>query len=798
MKAKLHPIWDWTAAALLVSALLTASVRLDTTNWTPDLGYVESLAVMGTILGLVLGYSLFRGASAFWLASLYTLSILPMSLSRIITNEQTAQGQLVSFWGRLSVSFGLLVSGKPITDSIFFVTVMAILFWLVGIYSGFQLVRSRAILPVLLPSTLPILVIQYYDGYVPEHIWGLGFYFFLALMLVGRINLLNSRERWEEQHILSGSEPEFDLNKNIAVAAAVIILAAWLVPAPNVILPGAASAWQSFNQPFDSARKLLRVDDILAALNSHNVVTTYNELYGDVMGLGRSAGTGETELFRVQAPPNDLPRLYWRMRVYDTYENGSWKMLRSQNTPFNPDTGNLSWKVPTIFLNRPDALAEPGANRSVSIELLAAPMADFTFSWRSGTSAILATPFEPVWTSRKGTIQTVLDQGGESDPLSWNSTPALQNGDQYLMRSLLPNPTQVELRAICSANRGCDYPTWISAHYMQVPANIAPAYSRLALEITSGLTNNYDKAEAITAYLRQNITYSQTLPNLPSGVEPLNWFLFDGKTGFCDYYASAEIMLLRTIGIPARMAVGFAQGKSEAYFTFSVRGMDAHAWPEAYFPGIGWVQFEPTVNQAALVRPSGEVSNPAEHPHGPYNKLNNLGDNNPKNSDANGLSKMTFLGLALQQWLWIIIYIIIIILVSFLGWRLERQQPFGQRIPRALVAIYHFYHLKNPTWVERWLRWSEAGAEVQAFHAINQSLNWLGSVQSGAVTPLERASKLKELLPEAEPEIDILSSALEKTLFTPHPADAASVASALQAGWRLRLFVIRKIARRWL
>ena len=765
MKAESHPAWDWTAASLLVFALFTAAIRLDTTNWTPDLGYVESLAVLGTILGLVLGFSRFQRAGVFWLTGLYSLVILPMNLSRIITGEDTALVQLASLWGRLSVSVGLLTSGKAITDHIFFVTIMACLFWGVGIYSGYQLLRGRPILKVLLPSTLPILVIQYYDGFVPEHIWGLGLYFFLALMLVGRINLLNSRERWEEQHIAVGSEPEFDLSKNIAVAAAVIILAAWLLPAPTLILPEAASAWQKFNEPFESARK--RMDDILAALNSHRVNTIPNELYGDVLGLGRSAGAGETELFSVQAPPNGLPRLYWRMRVYDTYESGSWKMQRSQNKPFDPDKGNLPM-----------------------VDSLQAAMADFIFSWRSSASAILPTPFEPIWTSRKGSIQTLYESGGDGDPISWNVTPSVQNGDQYLVRGLLPNPTQVDLRASSS-----DYPVWVSIHYLQVPSNIAPAYTRLALQITNGLTTNYDRAEAITAYLRQNITYVQTVPNLPPGVEPLNWFLFDGKSGFCDYYASAEVMLLRSLGIPARIAVGFAQGKSGKDFTFSVRGMDAHAWPEVYFPGIGWVQFEPTVNQAALIRPVGEVQAPVEHPHDITNgPLINPSDHQGL-TDPSSPQKMTLLGLAWQQWLWIIIYTLIILLLCVLGWRLERQQSFGQRIPRGVVAVYHFYNLKTPTWVERWVHWSEVSAAERAFHAVNQSLGWLKHPQPGYATPAERIQVLKELLPEASQDIDILGTTLEKTLFTPYPVSSTA---ATRAGWRLRIFTIRKIVQHWL
>ena len=97
----------------------------------------------------------------------------------------------------------------------------------------------------------------------------------------------------------------------------------------------------------------------------------------------------------------------------------------------------------------------------------------------------------------------------------------------------------------------------------------------------------------------------------PAGQDPLDWFLFHSKKGFCNYYATAEVLLLRSAGIPARMVVGFAQGEFDPPNHYVVRQRDSHAWPEVYFPGIGWVEFEPTSNQAPLELPLGENPSPA-------------------------------------------------------------------------------------------------------------------------------------------------------------------------------------------
>lgn len=758
--------WDWLAAGLLVAAIFTASVRLDTTSWTPDLGYVEALAVLGTILGLTLGFSRFRAAALRWLVAGYTLVLVPAQLSRIIVDEKTAIGQLASLGGRLAASFGFLFNGKAIEDHIFFVTLMCVLFWAVGIYSGYRLIRQPAIFPVLLPSTLPILIIQYYDGFKAGRIWGLALYFFLALLLTGRMNLLKSRQRWEEQRVLAGSDPEFDLNKNMAIAAAVIVLAAWMLPAPAAVLPAAARAWRNVTEPFENTRQ--RLNDMLAALKGESTTNAAGELYGSVMGLGRSAASGDTEIFSVHAPSNDLPRLYWRVRTYDEYLNGSWQTSNSRTLLFDPDEGSL-----------------------VRSEIMPVSSGEFIFTWQASQSAMLITPSLPVWASRTGSIQIAREKDADSDPLSWNVASRLQTGDQYAMRALLLSPSRKELRQASDL-----YPDWVTARYLQVPDAIAPGLSRLAEQITSGQPTTFDKVEAVTAYLRQNMTYAETIPSPPPGMDAVDWFLFGWKSGFCNYYASAEVLLLRSVGIPARMVVGYAQGKSGNYGVYSVRALDAHAWPEVYFPGIGWLEFEPTVNQQALVRPSGEsvASGPSNNQRpdqidgGPNLPLGGREAGDPLGEAAT--VQVTFLGLTRDVWLWVIISVCTLALAGIFVVRLERRQPFRQRVPRTVKAVYTRYNLKSPVWLENWLRWSEVSSVERSFHAVNQALIWLRRPQPEHATPAERAGLLKSLIPDASIDIEFLTSALEQTLYTPHAADPVD---AMRRGWKIRYFAIRKL-----
>jgi transglutaminase-like putative cysteine protease len=766
MKATQNFRWDWPAAVLLVVAVFTSSARLYTTNWTPDLIRVEFVAVLGSVLGLALGYSRFHPLTVRVIVAGYSLVIIPAQLCRIITGESTALGQLASVAGRLEAAFLFILSRKPIEDHLFFVTLMMILFWTIGIYSGYRLVKAPAILAVVLPSTLPILIIQYYDGYKAERIWGLAAYFFIALLLIGRMNLNNARLRWKEQNIEVGSQPEFDLNVYITVGATIIIMVAWMLPAPAAILPVVARAWISINQPFDGARQ--RINDMLAALHGINNPNSDIELFGSVMGLGRNASSGTNELFTVHVPKNNQPPLYWRMRSYDTYTGGNWMAANTQKTLFDPDKGSLERK-----------------------DIRLGPTGEFTFSWKASPTSLLVTPALPVWASRTGWLQTAIRKDTDFiDPLSWNSNQSIQTGDQFQVRALLLNPTRKELR-----NAGSEYPQWIKDHYLQIPATISPEFSQLAAQIMSGKDNSFDRVEAVTSYLRQSIRYSATIPAAPAGTDPLVWFLFTWKSGFCNYYASAEVLLLRSQGIPARMVVGYSKGNSDEFGTYSVLAENAHAWPEVYFPEIGWVEFEPTVIQDPIVRPSGEDQSPGvnQGPPPPIIRANDSQRATREAEDLTGVSKSnrnTLLGLARETWLWVIISVIAIISTGLWGWKLSQSQSFNQRVPLVVRAVYSYYHLKNPSWLESWVKWSEVSAVERAFHSINQSLAWLTKPQPIHATPAERAQLLKSLVPDASQEIDALSAALEQTVYGAHPA---GLVNAVKMGWLIRFYTIRTI-----
>jgi len=143
-------------------------------------------------------------------------------------------------------------------------------------------------------------------------------------------------------------------------------------------------------------------------------------------------------------------------------------------------------------------------------------------------------------------------------------------------------------------NAGTNYPEEIQETYLQLPEHLDPRIPDFAKKITADAANPYAKSLAMESYLRENFTYSLNLTQ-NADADPLAHFLFKTKAGHCEYFASSMAVMLRTLGIPSREVNGFLPGEyNEVAGDYIVRASDAHSWVEAYFPGVGWLTFDPT------------------------------------------------------------------------------------------------------------------------------------------------------------------------------------------------------------
>ncbi len=131
--------------------------------------------------------------------------------------------------------------------------------------------------------------------------------------------------------------------------------------------------------------------------------------------------------------------------------------------------------------------------------------------------------------------------------------------------------------------------------YRQLPEQLHPALSRLARDIGQHDSDELQQALSVENYLRTNFTYSLDTVYEKFSLAAINRFLFDTRRGHCELFATSMVLMLRSLGMQARLATGFsATNMNPITGYFEVRGLDAHAWVEAYFSNFGWVSFEPT------------------------------------------------------------------------------------------------------------------------------------------------------------------------------------------------------------
>lgn len=138
--------------------------------------------------------------------------------------------------------------------------------------------------------------------------------------------------------------------------------------------------------------------------------------------------------------------------------------------------------------------------------------------------------------------------------------------------------------------------------YRQLPSTLPERVSVLARQITAESSNDYEKVKALESYLKNTGQFRYSMEqaeSVPANRDYVDFFLFDSPVGYCEHFSSAMVVMARTLGMPARWAKGFSEGRvtsinGDGTKTYSVSNRDAHAWVEIYFEGIGWVPFEPT------------------------------------------------------------------------------------------------------------------------------------------------------------------------------------------------------------
>ncbi|MFC7057824.1 DUF4129 domain-containing transglutaminase family protein [Halovenus salina] len=195
---------------------------------------------------------------------------------------------------------------------------------------------------------------------------------------------------------------------------------------------------------------------------------------------------------------------------------------------------------------------------------------------------IFPTAWQPIAVEDSVAAETVVNDDG-----GFGLGRTFSEGETIEVQSAVPNASREAL-----VDAGTNYPESIRERYTQLPSSTPDRVGERTEQIIQGTDSAYEAAVAIEQWLESNREYSLDVDR-PEG-DIADAFLFEMSSGYCTYYATTMATMLRSQGIPARMAVGYTPGEAVGENEYLVRGLNSHTWVEVYFPGVGWVEFDPT------------------------------------------------------------------------------------------------------------------------------------------------------------------------------------------------------------
>jgi len=584
------------ALGLLLLLLLVAGYGIYAVLWGPEWGSLWPSLLLGALLGWGMarlrqsglhtaGAALVLGAAFILLAPGGLggrLAELLGGVVRWLAGREGAGAQGLSaslrafglsargLFSSLEALAGGPVSGQWTYDPLAAALTWDAAAWALAAWAGWCIAARRDVLLAAAPLLLSTLAaLEYGQRTTPPLYLSLG----LFLLLLAVVQHDRRRQGWEAEAIAYPSRKGRQILNLSLLLTAGLVLAAGLLAAipvqhirdwatsrlqPSDIQPGSPDQAQGVPSTVPDGSAAMRTPGLpryrlvgeTAALSERVVMTVA------VRGLS---------LEEAQALP-----LYWRGFTYDVYTGYGWST-----------SGTFPDDYPAGRSIQP---GQPAGDLLLQQDVF--PVEDLGGTvYAAGEPVTLDAAAQAAWRS-PGDLFAVQRTG--SGPYEAFSLLALPDGPTLLAA-------------------GQAYPDWVRQRFLSLPAEVPARVQALAARLTDGLTTPYQKALAIQEYLR---TFPYTLDVPPPARQDLvDYFLFDLKKGYCDYFASAMVVLARQAGIPARLAVGYAPGTYNlSTKRFAVTEADAHSWAELYFPGVGWVPFEATPSRPVLDRAAPQAA----------------------------------------------------------------------------------------------------------------------------------------------------------------------------------------------
>jgi transglutaminase-like putative cysteine protease len=737
---------------LLGLLYLVLAFSLDAAGWTQKMGILIPVVLGAVTLGALMAFSRFDGffmlshslsTGLAWVFFLMTRIVGDESRVTIFIEHGVPELQARAYFllERWLEWVDAALNGSASNDNYVFILEISFLLWWLAYLGVWTVLRHGHVWRGVILAGVAILVNTYY---APQPVTGLLVSFcVVAMILLAWTNMIAHRQRWRFQRIRFNQDIAFDFMRNGVLYAVVVISLAFITP--NLSRSVEFHQWlDPINQRLEAATS--QWNRLYQGIN-RQTIPVQASTFGRSLTLGGERNVTERPVLQVSANQGR----YWRAVAFDTFTGRQWLNTATTEIEYDADQPMpiIQWAERRPITQTITILA-PGGN-----VILGAP--DIRLA-----SIPVAGLLTPIFTA---------EADGEVTPdqaeLTWSRAQiSLEEGSSY---TVVSNYTDVTVRALREAET--DYPPRILERYLQLPENFSPRVAELAAEVTAAETTVYDKAKALEGYLRSNYTYNEEISAPTPEQDPVEYFLFEIGEGYCDYYATSMAVMLRSLGIPARTASGYAEGsydQESGVYILSER--DAHTWVEVYFAGYGWVEFEPTAGESVLNRPSGvdpvtgeNFSDPTQNY--PQNEQPMMDDfMNEQFQDFEQFDPGFFeeaQTTARDNWIGISIGLTLLALVG--GWWLLRRRLYqGPESFEAEPPNLFYERLLN--WVQR-----------------------LGMATQTGETPYERASVLSQQIPTGSPFIRRITDIYVLYRFGPRRAvgNQEAVETELAQNWQL-------------
>ena len=581
-------LWSFVLVLLLT---LTVASSTATFHWVDGIEAVVPIALLGAALLGMLALT----PIAEWLAlATGVVAAIPIALFAAWPQIHLKHPSVVFGPQLLDLWSAAMKDGSLVTDTSFYLVLISLLMWVTGAWLSWCVLRWRKPMLGLIPGAAAFSTnaLNFVPGAMPDQN---GFAFEMIVLIILLLlwnNYSGSLLAAARSHVRLSGDAKWDFWESGLVAMLAVVVLSIFMPQLSKqdrtvdVESGLFASWAQLQT------EISHPGFIGNGLAGGGLTTGF----ADDVKLAGSISRNNDIVFLYQPSGNYGGPRYFRGLDVTQQTNGEWRYAGGGGEQFFVRAGQ-----PIGYGESYDALGVA----AFTVKMVHPP---------AGFSQVLFYPGQLAKVDHGAIARQVPIFAPTNGLISLDrlDAPARITGS-YTVYSEYSGATAAQLEAA-----GTDYPDWVrlfavTPDFGYRNQRVVSEIDRLAQSIVAraNATNPYDEATAIESYLRQPpFKYSLEAPQPVSGRDPLEYFLFDSHTGYCEYFATAMGDMLRSLGIPTRLVNGFGPGTFDSQVhSYVVRASDAHTWVEAYFPGYGWIPFEPTADNNYPVVQRGQDPN---------------------------------------------------------------------------------------------------------------------------------------------------------------------------------------------